>query len=171
MFQERLDCLREAGKILYDVSIHSIHTCAIICPFLIWDISLISSPQKYRCSFTSCIEEANGSAAVLVNLIADNFPCFRDRTRFEGKEVRFYKRAQILVADLWACFRGKSYGKFHDIDKLTMFAGMLICVYMSFLFYISIFHIIFILMVMLLFKTTESPKCYTPSAACSIPHR
>ncbi|QSS62992.1 DUF2419 superfamily domain-containing protein [Histoplasma capsulatum] len=77
---------------------------------------------KYRCSFTSCIEEANGSAAVLVNLIADNFPCFRDRTRFEGKEVRFYKRAQILVADLWACFRGKSYGKFHDIDKLTMFA-------------------------------------------------
>ncbi|EEH05569.1 conserved hypothetical protein [Histoplasma capsulatum G186AR] len=95
MFQERLDCLREAGKILYD---------------------------KYRCSFTSCIEEANGSAAVLVNLIADNFPCFRDRTRFEGKEVRFYKRAQILVADLWACFRGKSYGKFHDIDKLTMFA-------------------------------------------------
>ncbi|PGH04305.1 hypothetical protein AJ79_07153 [Helicocarpus griseus UAMH5409] len=95
MFQERVDCLREAGKVLYD---------------------------KYLCSFTTCIEEANGSAAVLVNLLADNFPCFRDRTRFEGKEVRFYKRAQILVADLWACFRGKSYGKFHDIDKLTMFA-------------------------------------------------
>ncbi|OJD12227.1 hypothetical protein AJ78_07132 [Emergomyces pasteurianus Ep9510] len=95
MFQERVECLREAGKVLYD---------------------------KYLCSFTTCIEEANGSAAVLVNLLADNFPCFRDKTRFEGKEVRFYKRAQILVADLWACFRGKSYGKFHDIDKLTMFA-------------------------------------------------
>ncbi|KLJ12891.1 hypothetical protein EMPG_12133 [Blastomyces silverae] len=93
MFKERVDCLREAGKILYD---------------------------KYRCSFTTCIEEANGSAVVLVNLLADNFPCFSDKMRFEGREVRFYKRAQILVADLWACFRGKSYGKFHDIDKLTI---------------------------------------------------
>lgn len=37
--------------------------------------------------------------------------------------VRFYKRAQILVADLWACFEGESYGHFHDIDTITMFAG------------------------------------------------
>jgi hypothetical protein len=28
-----------------------------------------------------------------------------------------------LVADLWACFEGKDYGEFHDIDKITMFAG------------------------------------------------
>ena len=34
-----------------------------------------------------------------------------------------YKRAQILVADLWACFEGKGYGYFEDIDKITMFAG------------------------------------------------
>jgi hypothetical protein len=26
------------------------------------------------------------------------------------------------VADLWACFNGESYGEFHDIDKITMFA-------------------------------------------------
>lgn len=32
------------------------------------------------------------------------------------------KRAQILVADLWACFEGSSWGFFHDIDMLTMFA-------------------------------------------------
>jgi hypothetical protein len=36
--------------------------------------------------------------------------------------VRFLKRAQILVADLWAAFDGASYGEFHDIDKITMFA-------------------------------------------------
>ena len=53
------------------------------------------------------------------------FPCFRDETRFEGKTVHFYKRAQILVADLWACFDGKGYGRFDDIDKITMFAGSL----------------------------------------------
>jgi hypothetical protein len=27
-----------------------------------------------------------------------------------------------LVADLWACFNGESYGAFRDIDKITMFA-------------------------------------------------
>lgn len=52
-----------------------------------------------------------------------SFPSFNDEARFEGKMVRFYKRAQILVADLWACFEGKDYGDFHDIDTITMFAG------------------------------------------------
>jgi len=65
----------------------------------------------------------DGSAAALVNLVAEKFPCFRDSARFEGKTVRFHKRAQILVADLWACFEGRSFGQFHDIDKITMFAG------------------------------------------------
>ena len=32
-----------------------------------------------------------------------------------------YKRVQILVGDLWGAFEGKDYGKFNDIDKLTMF--------------------------------------------------
>lgn len=58
-----------------------------------------------------------------MNLLAENFSCFRDEASFDGRRVRFYKRAQILVADLWACFEGQSYGKFHDIDKITMFAG------------------------------------------------
>ncbi|KAK7723959.1 hypothetical protein SLS64_000292 [Diaporthe eres] len=69
-------------------------------------------------------EAANGSAAGLVNLLADDFACFRDETKFEGrrKPVRFLKRAQILVADIWACFQGEDYGAFRDIDKITMFA-------------------------------------------------
>ncbi|EEP79792.1 conserved hypothetical protein [Uncinocarpus reesii 1704] len=95
LLQERIACLREAGQVLCD---------------------------KYGGSFVSCIEEANNSAAGLVNLLAENFPCFRDEAKFDGKTVRFYKRAQILVADIWACFRGKKYGRFDDIDKITMFA-------------------------------------------------
>jgi hypothetical protein len=67
---------------------------------------------------------ANGSAAALVNLLARDFPCFRDEHRFEGrrKPIRFLKRAQIFVADIWACFGGESFGSFRDIDKITMFA-------------------------------------------------
>lgn len=44
-------------------------------------------------------------------------------TRYEGREIRFLKRAQILVADLWACFDGGGYGRFDDIGVITMFAG------------------------------------------------
>ena len=71
------------------------------------------------------IEDANKSAAGLVNLLAERFPCFRDEGRFDGKRVRFLKRAQILVADLWAAFDGEGLGEFNDIDKITMFAGMI----------------------------------------------
>jgi len=60
----------------------------------------------------------------LVNILTRDFSCFRDEFKFEGrrKPIRFFKRAQILVADLWACFGGESYGAFKDIDKITMFA-------------------------------------------------
>jgi hypothetical protein len=70
------------------------------------------------------VEAANGSAAGLVNLLARDFGCFRDEHVFEGrrKPIRILKRAQILVADLWACFEGEDYGEFRDIDKITMFA-------------------------------------------------
>ena len=36
--------------------------------------------------------------------------------------VAIYKRVQILVADIWACFEGKGYGAFSDIESITMFA-------------------------------------------------
>lgn len=80
--------------------------------------------QKYECDITNLIVDAKGSAARLVNLLAQDFKCFRDEHQFEGrkKPIRILKRAQILVADIWACFEGKDYGEFRDIDKITMFA-------------------------------------------------
>lgn len=36
--------------------------------------------------------------------------------------MRFLKRAQIFVADIWACFEGEDYGDFYDVDKITIFA-------------------------------------------------
>lgn len=40
-----------------------------------------------------------------------------------GRQLFFYKRAQIFVGDLWGAFRGQGLGAFSDIDQLTMFAG------------------------------------------------
>lgn len=70
------------------------------------------------------IQKSEQSAGKLVNLLAHHFPCFRDETRFEGRRVRLLKRAQIFVADLWAALKRTGLGEFHDIDHLTMFAGM-----------------------------------------------
>jgi hypothetical protein len=79
--------------------------------------------QNFDGDVTKLISEANNSASGLVNLLVDEFPCFRDEHRFDGKRVRILKRAQIFVADLWAAFEGKDFGAFDDIETITMFAG------------------------------------------------
>ena len=80
--------------------------------------------QNFDSSVLNLIEQGHQSAAALVNLLAEYFPSFKDECNFEGRKMRFLKRAQIFVADLWAAFEGDSYGKFNDIDKITMFAGL-----------------------------------------------
>lgn len=95
MLNERIRVMREAGKIL--------------C-------------EKFDGSFVNCITKANYSAANLLDIIVDNFPSFRDIHDFHRRKVFILKRAQILIADLWACFDGKDFGRFDDIDSITMFA-------------------------------------------------
>lgn len=95
LFPERIRCLREAGRIL---------------------------EEEFDGSVITLIEDAKNSAARLVNLLAAKFPCFADEGTFERKKVRFLKRAQIFVADIWAAFEGEGYGEFNDIDKITIFA-------------------------------------------------
>ena len=96
LLEDRIQCMREAGNIL---------------------------KEKFDGRFSTCIKHSAGSAAALVNLLVEYFPSFDDRHHFEDRAVCLYKRAQILVADLWACFEGESYGSFSDIDQITMFAG------------------------------------------------
>ena len=50
------------------------------------------------------VRRANGSAQRLIHLITSYFPGFRDESVYNGKQVFFYKRAQIVVADLWAAY-------------------------------------------------------------------
>lgn len=85
--------------------------------------AVAGSPSKPDLSVVHLISKAEHSAGKLVNLLATYFPCFQDQTSFEGRRVRLLKRAQIFVADLWAAFGGTGYGRFDDIDTLTMFAG------------------------------------------------
>lgn len=84
-------------------------------------------------SATKFIASANRSSDVLVHNILQYFPGFRDATvdPQSGRWLAFYKRAQILVADLWAALGseveeekkyGMDYCNFVDMNKITTFA-------------------------------------------------
>lgn len=55
-------------------------------------------------------------------MVASTFSGFRDHAIYNGKQVFFYKRAQIFAGDIWGAFHGKGLGFFTDVDNLTMFA-------------------------------------------------
>lgn len=82
-------------------------------------------------SATQFISKANRSSDKMVFYILQSFPGFRDAmVDSAGRWVAFYKRAQILVADLWAALGSEKgemkYGSdvcnFEDMDKITTFA-------------------------------------------------
>ncbi|KAG0031099.1 hypothetical protein BGZ81_001766 [Podila clonocystis] len=95
LLKERIRILREAGKVLV---------------------------EKFDGNFANCIVQADGSALKLVQIITSNFSSFKDEAEFCGRKVQIFKRAQILIADIWACFQNQGYGAFKDIDEITMFA-------------------------------------------------
>eukprot|EP00164_Ancoracysta_twista_P006628 GFYU01009259.1.p1 GENE.GFYU01009259.1~~GFYU01009259.1.p1 ORF type:complete len:340 (-),score=44.53 GFYU01009259.1:467-1486(-) len=78
--------------------------------------------ERYGSCFRNVVEQAGGSAGKLLQMIVETIPTYNDIQTIQGKEVYFYKRAQILIADVWACYAGKGLGRFDDIDVITMFA-------------------------------------------------
>jgi hypothetical protein len=68
------------------------------------------------------IRESERSAARLVASVVALFPSFNDIAFYREEEVRFYKRAQILISDLAGAFDGAGLGAFDDLDQLTAFA-------------------------------------------------
>lgn len=95
LFEQRLSNVREVGRVLL---------------------------ERYDGQFTSAIEQVEGSAVKLALLLAENFASFHDVAFYRNQEVRFFKRAQICVADIHGAFGGKSWGAFSDVDQLTAFA-------------------------------------------------
>ncbi len=68
------------------------------------------------------VECAGHDAARLAQIVAENFSSFNDISVYDNREVRFFKRAQIVVTDVWGAFGGKDWGEFENIDQLTAFA-------------------------------------------------
>lgn len=64
----------------------------------------------------------DGDAVKLALLLAAHFSSFNDVALYRKHEVRFLKRAQICVADLYGSFGGKAWGALQNLDQLTAFA-------------------------------------------------
>lgn len=75
--------------------------------------------------FASVVDAAGHSAERLVASLA-RMPLYRDVARYEELEVPFYKRAQITAADLARTFHSRGFGRFDDLDRLTLFADNLV---------------------------------------------
>ncbi|GAC1615535.1 MAG: hypothetical protein NVS4B7_08090 [Ktedonobacteraceae bacterium] len=95
LFEQRLFNVREVGRVLL---------------------------ERYAGQFVHAIEQAERNAVKLALLLARDFSSFNDVALYRNSEVRFFKRAQICVADLHGSFGGKGWGALTGIDQLTAFA-------------------------------------------------
>ncbi len=75
--------------------------------------------KKYDGELGQLIKEGEKDAVKLLNLIIDTFPSFKDISFYKGKEIMFYKRAQLLVADIYQAFKQNGYGYLKNTSQLT----------------------------------------------------
>jgi putative queuosine salvage protein len=76
---------------------------------------------KHGGEFVRLVAAADRSAAKLVEVLAQ-MPFFRDVETYDELEVSFYKRAQLMSADLSLA----GVARFDDLDRLTIFADNLV---------------------------------------------
>ena len=78
--------------------------------------------KSYGGEAVRLVEAAGNSAANLARLLAGEMTSYRDTAHYRGRKIFFYKRAQILAADLYGAFGGRAWGGFEDMHALTAFA-------------------------------------------------
>ncbi len=81
--------------------------------------------SRFGGSFTALVEAAGQSAGSLLQILRQ-LPYFNDVELYDNLDVPFFKRAQIVAADLAVAFQGQSWGRFEDLDQLTIFADNLV---------------------------------------------
>ncbi|MBI4738384.1 hypothetical protein HY772_02270 [Candidatus Woesearchaeota archaeon] len=75
--------------------------------------------RGYDADFGNFVECANGDALRLLNMIVTQFPSFNDVSMYIGKKVYFWKRAQLLVGDIFQAFDARGYGDLKNVGQLT----------------------------------------------------
>lgn len=79
--------------------------------------------SKYNSKFENFLIYNNYDCIEIVKSITEGVTTFRDETFYKGRQIFFYKRAQILAADLfYACRELNDQIVLSNADELTMFA-------------------------------------------------
>lgn len=79
--------------------------------------------NRFNSKFYDFVLASNFDCANFVDLIVQNFSGFRDEAIYNGRQVFFYKRAQILCADLIGAYSDVGHkSTFENTKELTMFA-------------------------------------------------
>ncbi|MBI3993058.1 MAG: hypothetical protein HY342_07275 [Candidatus Lambdaproteobacteria bacterium] len=78
--------------------------------------------ERWDGQFTNLVRACRGDAVALALRIVEELPSFRDEAVWAGSVVRFYKRAQICVADLARMGPPAGLGRLHGLERLTAFA-------------------------------------------------
>ncbi len=103
MLDEKLAVLRESGKVLaekYDGKFHQfVHSC---------------SPKLY--------DNGNG----LIERLIKEFPRFNDVSLLDGREIKFYKLAQLGIWQLYATLHKAGKFRLDDPQKMTAFADYIV---------------------------------------------
>lgn len=81
--------------------------------------------ERFSGDLTGPVVSAAGSSQRLAEILV-GMPGFRDEALYDGRTVCFYKRAQLTAADLSLALGGRGLGRFHDLDRLTIFADDLV---------------------------------------------
>ena len=86
--------------------------------------------REHNDRFDGFVESAGQSAEAMVFSLA-KMPLYQDVSPYDELSVPFYKRAQITVADLDHAFGDRAFGssgfgRFDDLDQLTLFADNLV---------------------------------------------
>ena len=119
---ERLLRLRELGSAL----VASMHDETIFSVYFFHIFKCIIYNADFDGMAINMVKAANNSGVKLTELILMHLPGFRDTAVYRGRLVHFYKRAQILVADIWGAFKRQQDAShpcsFSDMAQLTTFA-------------------------------------------------
>ncbi|MGQ9681644.1 MAG: queuosine 5'-phosphate N-glycosylase/hydrolase [Anaerolineae bacterium] len=81
--------------------------------------------EHFQGSYTALVEAADHSAERLVRLLTA-MPDYNDVEDYGDLRVPFFKRAQLTAADLALAFGNEGWGRFDDLDRLTIFADNLV---------------------------------------------
>lgn len=78
--------------------------------------------EKYNGDAVNFLSSGSKDIPKLLNHIVRELPSFDDTMDYKGEKIYFWKRAQLLINDIYIAFGGKGIGKFNNMTYLTAFA-------------------------------------------------